>query len=70
MLRHEIVDAVSKGLFHVHAIETIDQGIEILTGYTPGKRLSPRSFTPGSVHALVDATLRTYTRGQKKSDRN
>ncbi len=32
MLRDEVVEAVAAGKFAVHAVESIDQGIEILTG--------------------------------------
>jgi predicted ATP-dependent protease len=32
MVRDEVVEAVAAGKFHIYAVETIDQGIEILTG--------------------------------------
>ncbi|MGB9866658.1 MAG: AAA family ATPase [Bacillota bacterium] len=35
MLKDEVVDAVKRGLFHVWAIEDVDQGIELLTGMDP-----------------------------------
>jgi hypothetical protein len=36
MLRRDVVEAVEAGKFHVYPIETIDQGIEILTGIEAG----------------------------------
>ena len=47
MLREDIVDAVKEGKFHIYAIKTIDEGIEILTG------MSPQEF-----HNAVEAKLR------------
>ncbi len=32
MLRQDIVEAVSQGRFHIYPVETIDEGIELLTG--------------------------------------
>jgi len=36
MLKQEIIDSVKKGEFAIYAIETIDEGIEILTGVKAG----------------------------------
>jgi len=36
MLDFETVDAVERGAFHVYAVDTIDHGIEILTGVRAG----------------------------------
>ena len=38
MLRRDVVQAVEKGDFQVYAIESIDEGIEILTGEPAGER--------------------------------
>ncbi|MDF2593902.1 MAG: peptidase lon domain protein [Clostridia bacterium] len=34
MLEEEIVDAVRKNLFHIYAVSTIEEGMQIITGYT------------------------------------
>jgi predicted ATP-dependent protease len=57
MLSNELVSAVEKGQFHVYAVETIDQGIEILTGMAAGERDSGGSFPAGTVHHAVQARL-------------
>ncbi|HUL45163.1 MAG TPA: ATP-binding protein [Bacteroidota bacterium] len=62
MLRHDVLKAVNQGKFHIYAITTIDQGIELLTGTTAGKRLKDGTFEHGSIHAMVDQTLITYAR--------
>ncbi len=36
VLRHDVIDAVREGRFHVWAIDTIDEGIELLTGIPVG----------------------------------
>jgi ATP-dependent Lon protease len=66
MLRHDVVDAVKEGTFHIYAISAIDEGIEILTGKKAGRRVQKGRFEAGSVHALVDARLTDYARHQKK----
>ena len=60
MLDHEVVEATREGQFHVWGVKTIDEGIEILTGVSAGRRRKDGSFTPGSVHALVEERLRAY----------
>jgi ATP-dependent Lon protease len=60
MLRKDVVEAIEKGVFHVYAVKTIDEGIEILTGKKAGKRLANGSFEKGSVHHLVDVKLKRF----------
>ena len=57
MLRHDVVDAVQAGKFKIFAVETIDQGIEILTGVPAGERDSSGKFPGGSVNERVEARL-------------
>jgi ATP-dependent Lon protease len=66
MLRHDVVEAVRRNEFHVYSVTTVDEGIEILTGRPAGKRSPRNTFTPGSILALADRTLREYVRTQKK----
>jgi lon-related putative ATP-dependent protease len=65
MLRHDVVDAVRAGKYRIYAITTVDQGIEILTGTPAGVRTSSGKFTPGTVHARVDAVLQRFARTYK-----
>jgi lon-related putative ATP-dependent protease len=66
MLRHDVVEAVEKGLFHIYEVKHVDEGIELLTGIPAGTTLRNGTFTPGSIHARVDTTLATYAREHKK----
>ena len=36
MLRQKVMDAVKQGKFHIYAVVTIDEGIEVLTGVNAG----------------------------------
>jgi predicted ATP-dependent protease len=57
MLRRDVVDAVQAGTFHIYAVETIDQGIEILTGVPAGERDVSGNFPAGSVNQKIEARL-------------
>lgn len=62
MLRGDVVEAVEKERFHVWAVETIDQGIELLTGVAAGERDESGSFPEGSVNGLVEKRLAEFAR--------
>ena len=38
MLRPDVVQAVKDGKFHIYAVNSIDEGIEVLTGVPAGER--------------------------------
>ncbi len=57
MLDEEVVDAVRAGKFHICAVRTIDEGIEVLTGVKAGARLPDGSFEPGSINDRVSQRL-------------
>ncbi len=56
MLSKEVIDAVRSNKFHIYAITTIDQGIEILTGIPAGKRTAD-GWTQNSINDLVQRRL-------------
>ncbi len=66
MLRHDIVQAVRRGKFHIYAIESINEGLEILTGRKAGKRLKSGMFEKDSIHFLVDHALTEYAKHWKE----
>ncbi|MCL4559503.1 MAG: AAA family ATPase [Chloroflexi bacterium] len=59
MLKEEVVDAVRLGQFHIWSANTIDEGIEILTGVKAGVRDQEGNFEPGSVNDRVNQRLHT-----------
>lgn len=66
MLRHDVIEAVEKGKFHVYAIRTVDEGIELLTGKRAGRTLKDGTFEKNSVHGLVNKTLTEYAKHWKE----
>ena len=58
MLREDVVEACRQGQFHVWAINTIDEGLELLTGVKAGRRGKYGQFTRNSVHARVAERLK------------
>lgn len=60
MLRADIVQAVEEGRFTIYAIDTVDDGIEILTGVKAGKLDNKGNYPKGTVNYLVEESLRQY----------
>ena len=58
MLRKDVVAAVRGGQFHVWAVSTIEEGLEILTGMKAGKRGRDGQYAKDTIFGRVDARLR------------
>ncbi len=67
MLERDVLDAVERGKFHIWAISTVDEGIEILTGVPAGKRSKSGRWTEGSVNARVAERLAQLAQIAQKS---
>jgi len=65
MLRKDVVEAVKKGTFHIYAVRTIDEGIEILTGKKAGEKKADGTYPKGSINDLVDRKLKELAEGLK-----
>ncbi len=63
MLRKDVVAAVAEKKFQVHAVSTIDEGIEILTGMTAGERGEDGAYPQGTINYLVDEKLKKMAEG-------
>jgi lon-related putative ATP-dependent protease len=59
MLREDVVDAVRQGRFHIWAVASVDDGMEILTGVKAGTQQDGR-WEPGTVNERADRRLRDY----------
>jgi lon-related putative ATP-dependent protease len=64
-LSDEIIEDVKSGKFHVYAISTIDEGIEILTGVPAGKKDVNGKFPAGTINYLVQEKLKKYAKLSK-----
>ncbi|MHB0876927.1 MAG: Lon protease family protein [Anaerolineae bacterium] len=62
MLRDDVVEAVRQGQFHLWAVDSIDEGIEILTGVPAGAE-QQGEYPDGSIHGLAKQHLRRLTAG-------
>ncbi len=59
MLREDVLQAVDEGNFHVWAVDTVDDGIEILTGKKAGVADKNGRFPRGTVNYAVQKNLET-----------
>lgn len=53
MIRQDVIDAVAAGQFHIHAIRTIDEALEILMARPVGELNKKGRYTKGSIYAAV-----------------
>ena len=65
-LSDEVINSVKEGNFHVYAISTIDEGIEILTGVPAGKKNKDGNFPAGTIKYLAYEKLKQYAENAKK----
>ncbi|MGE5220849.1 MAG: Lon protease family protein [Omnitrophica WOR_2 bacterium] len=53
MLRQDVIDAVKAGQFTIYPVETIDEGIELLTGVPAGEPDNEGNYPPDSINGIV-----------------
>jgi predicted ATP-dependent protease len=70
MLKPEVVEAVRHGTFHIWAVTSVDQGIEILTGVPAGERQDDGTWPEDSVNCRVDRRLREMAEIASKFNNN
>jgi lon-related putative ATP-dependent protease len=58
MLRDDVVAAVKEGKFHIYPVETIDQGMEALTGVVAGELQEDGTYPEETINYMVDGHLR------------
>jgi hypothetical protein len=57
MLRRDVIESVRQGRFHVYAIDTVDQGLELLTGMAPSERDASGQYPEGTLNHLIETRL-------------
>ena len=65
-LSDEVIESVKEGKFHVYAISTLDEGIEILTGVPAGKKNKYGKYPAGTIKYLAYEKLKQYNENSKK----
>ena len=59
MLRDDVLEAAQRGLFHVYAVENIDQAMSVLTGMPAGEADNKGNMPRGTVnHRVAEALTR------------
>ncbi len=68
VLKDDVLEDIRKGLFHIWAVDHVDEVIELLTEKKAGKQLGPAKFEKGSVNDLVVKALeRAYKLAKEES---
>jgi lon-related putative ATP-dependent protease len=57
MLRPDVVEAVKAGKFHVWAVDTVEEGIEILTGMPAGEARKDGTYPEGTLYHRIEKRL-------------
>ena len=65
VLREDVVEAAAAGKFPVYPVETVDQGIALLTGRPADERDVAGAFPAGSVNGLVEARLKGFAAARR-----
>jgi predicted ATP-dependent protease len=66
MLSPQVVDAVARGLFAVHAIEHASEGLELLAGVAPGVRDATGRYPRDTVFGHAQEALLAFRRACEK----
>jgi predicted ATP-dependent protease len=67
MLREDVVTSVREGNFRVWEASTLDDALEILTGMPAGERDKDGKYPDGTVHHVVEKSLRDMADRMKKA---
>lgn len=62
MLRRDVIEAVKARRFRIFAVETVDEGIEVLTGVPAGEADADGGYPVGSVNGRIVARLAVFAR--------
>ncbi len=62
MLKPEVTKAIQVGKFNVWAVDTVEDGLKILTGMAAGNRQSTGKFPKNTLYYKVENQLRTYAK--------
>ncbi len=65
MLREDVVEAVKEGQFHIYAVSTIDEGLEVLTGIKTGEKRPDGKYPRGTINYLVSKRLEEMAEAMK-----
>ena len=61
-LSDDVVDAVKNKKFHIYAVSTIEEGIEVLTGVPAGRKDKEGNFPAGTINYLAYEKLKKFAK--------
>ena len=70
MLRPRVVEAVATGRFHIYAIDSIDQGVSLLTGMEAGTQDADGSYAEGTLNRRVFDRLASFALARRQFGQN
>jgi lon-related putative ATP-dependent protease len=62
MLKDEVLEAVKADKFHIYAVSTIEEGIELLSGVPAGQIGPDGKYPEGTIFYLADKKLQEYNK--------
>lgn len=66
MLRAGVVRAAESGQFHIYAVETVDQALELLTGFPAGEPDADGNYPPDTLNGQIHARLERFARDRRR----
>ncbi len=66
MLKDEVLEAVKNKTFNIYAIESVNEGLEILTGKVSGTKDANGHFPKESINYLVEEKLKLFANKSKQ----
>ncbi len=66
MLKEEVVNAIEDGKFHIYPVDTVEEGIEVLTGVQAGEKKPDGTYPDGTINDSVQKRLLEMAETVKK----
>jgi len=60
MLKDEVLDAIKESKFHIYAVKTVSEAVEILTGYPLGERDEKGEYPENTLGYFIDKNLQDF----------
>ena len=68
MLKPEVVAAVKENKFHIYAVNTVDEGMEILTGLPAGTPNKDGQFPAKSINGIIAKRLNDFFKKSQEAE--
>ncbi len=70
MLKPEVVTAVKENKFHIYAVNTVDEGMEILTGLSAGTQNKEGQYPSKSINGIIAKRLNDFFKKSQEAEQN